>query len=337
MTYKVAIIGAGAIGSKRAKAVANNSRSKLVLVSDIDNERAKLLAQKYDCKAVTHWKNEVTRDRIDVAIVATPNKYLLPICTYALEQSIHVLCEKPLGRNAREARELVDKAQQSKAVLKTGFNHRHHPAIWKAKQLADAKAIGTIMCMRCRYGHGGRFGYEKEWRAKKDVCGGGELLDQGVHVVDLFRWFTGEFSDAFGYTQTYFWNMDVEDNAFALFRTKDGIVASMHTSWTQWKNLFSFEIFGKNGVLAIEGLGGSYGLETLVWAKRKPEFGVPLVQKFEFPGEDMSWQEEWAEFVSAIENRREPLGNSWDGYRANRMIDAVYESSATGKIVPIKE
>jgi predicted dehydrogenase len=122
--------------------------------------------------------------------------------------------------------------------------------------------------LRCIYGHGGRPGYEKEWRASKEICGGGELLDQGVHVVDLFRWFLGEFEEAVGYTQTWFWPMEVEDNAFAVFRTSTGRTAMMHTSWTQWKNRFTFEIFGQAGYLIVEGLGGSYGVEKLIVGSR---------------------------------------------------------------------
>jgi len=128
--------------------------------------------------------------------------------------------------------------------------------------------LGSVYFSRCIYGHGGRPGYEKEWRASKEICGGGELLDQGVHVVDLFRWFMGDFVEAFGYTPTYFWDMEVEDNGFAVFRTEKGQTASMHTSWTQWKNRFTFEVFGEAGYLIVDGLGGSYGVETLTVGKR---------------------------------------------------------------------
>jgi predicted dehydrogenase len=154
-------------------------------------------------------------------------------------------------------------------ILKTVFNHRYHPAVFKAHQLVADGEIRPVYFIRCIYGHGGRPGYEKEWRASRDVCGGGEMLDQGVHVVDLFRWFLGEFEEAFGYKPTCYWPMEVEDNAFALFKTAKGQVAQMHTSWTQWKNRFTFEIFGEAGYLIVEGLGGSYGVETLTIGKRQ--------------------------------------------------------------------
>jgi predicted dehydrogenase len=163
----------------------------------------------------------------------------------------------------------MDKAARTNGViLKTGFNHRHHPAIFEAHALLSEGAIGQVYYARCIYGHGGRPGYEKEWRAGKDISGGGELLDQGVHVVDLFRWFLGDFEEAVGYTQTCYWPMEVEDNAFAIFRTSGGRTAMMHTSWTQWKNRFTFEVYGEAGYLIVEGLGGSYGTEKLIIGRR---------------------------------------------------------------------
>ena len=169
----------------------------------------------------------------------------------------------------------------------------------------------------------------------KDLCGGGELLDQGVHVVDLFRWFVGDFNEAFGYTQTYFWNMEVEDNAFAIFRKENGIIASMHTSWTQWKNIFSLEIFGEYGYLIIEGRGGSYGKQILKVGRRRVEGGAPDELIIDFPSEDISWENEIKEFISAIQENREPSGNGLDGYYANLMIEAVYKSSQEKMVVKI--
>ena len=161
------------------------------------------------------------------------------------------------------------------------------------------------------------------------------MLDQGVHVVDLFRWFAGDFIEAFGCTPTCYWDMKVEDNAFAMFRNSDGVVATMHTSWTQWKNLFLFEVFGKDGYLIVEGLGGSYGVETLRIGRRRPEGGVPDERLLQFDGPDGSWRAEWEEFLAAIRERREPMGNGHDGYEANRMIEAVYRSAAEGQVTTI--
>jgi len=333
--YRVAIVGAGLIGNKRAAALHSANGCELCWIADVDRQKAEVLAKQYDSQATTDWQRAVSDDSVDIVIVSTVNNALTQVATEALRTGKHVLCEKPLGRNLDESHAIMQAAQSSGATLKTGFNHRHHPAVATAHQLVQQGRIGTILFLRSRYGHGGRPGYEKEWRADKKLCGGGELLDQGVHIVDLFRWFAGDFNEAFGYTRTYFWDMQVEDNAFALFSNHDGVVASMHTSWTQWKNIFSFEVFGSEGYLIIEGLGGSYGTETLRVGRRRPEGGSPDEQIFEFPGPDISWEEEWKEFVAAIEQGRQPLGNGWDGYQANRMIQAVYESAEKGQVVKI--
>ncbi len=337
MNYNIAIIGAGLIGRKRAAALKKINNCRLVVTADINRNAAETLARDFGGEVETNWEKVVIRNDINVVIVSTINKFLASISIAALRNGKHVLVEKPLGCSAEESKKIVESAQNSALVLKTGFNHRHHPAIAKAKQLFDRGEIGNLFLIRCRYGHGGRPGYEKEWRANKDLCGGGELLDQGVHVVDLFRWFSGDFNKVFGCISTYFWKMEVEDNAFAIFNKDNGVTASMHTSWTQWKNIFSFEIFGSNGYLIVEGLGGSYGVETLRFGKRKTEGGIPDEKVTEYEGTDVSWEEEWKEFISAIENNREPLGNGWDGYQANKMIEAVYESACTGKLVELKD
>ncbi len=335
MNFRIAIIGAGLIGRKRASALREFDDCSLKVVVDIAPAAAQALACESGARSETDWKKVVSRDDIDIVVVSTINNVLRDISIEALGQHKHVLCEKPLGRNVQESLSMVGAARDAGVVLKTGFNHRHHPAIFKAKQMLDQGVIGDVMFLRCRYGHGGRPGYEKEWRASQDLCGGGELLDQGVHVVDLFRWFAGDFGEVMAYTPTCCWDIRVEDNAFAMFRGRGGIVATMHASWTQWKNLFSFEIFGKKGYLIVEGLGGSYGPETLRIGRRKPEGGVPDEESLRFDGPDISWKEEWREFLSAIAQRRQPLGSGEDGHQANRMIESIYRSAKEGQVVSL--
>lgn len=333
MSCGVAIIGAGLIGGKRAEALKEFDNCRLLAVADRSIEAAENLGRRYGAEAASRWRDFADRKDIDVVVVATYNKSLAPITIDMLKAGKHVLCEKPLGRNSAEAGQMVETAKENGVVLKTGFNHRCHPAIAAAKRLLCDGRIGRLFSMRCRYGHGGREGYEKEWRASKDICGGGELLDQGVHVVDLFRFFAGDFDEAVGYVQTHFWDMQVEDNAYAIFRKDNGVVATMHTSWTQWKNLFSFEMFGAEGYLIIDGLGGSYGTETLTIGRRKSKGGPPDEETISCDGPDDSWQTEWSEFVSAVEKGTEPDGNGWDGYQANRMLEAVYKSAKTKQVV----
>ena len=336
MSFNVAIIGAGLIGRKRALALKGIQEAKLKVIVDVVPERAESLAREFDCNWGTDWQEVISRNDIDIVIVATVNKYLAEITIRSFENKKHVLCEKPLGRNVEESLKILKASIENKVILKVGFNHRFHPAIEKAKGIVDKGEIGKIMFLRCRYGHGGRPGYEREWRADKELCGGGELLDQGVHVVDLFRWFAGEYDEVLGCISTFFWKMKVEDNAFTFFKRKDGLIATMHTSWTQWKNLFSFEIFGKKGYLIINGLGGSYGKEVLEIGRRKEEGGIPEEKIIEFESDDISWQKELIEFFAAIKERREPIGSGYDGYKVNLMIEAVYKSAKESSWIKIK-
>jgi predicted dehydrogenase len=334
VTLGVGIVGAGRVGARRAQVLSRTSGARLVAVADVDAGRAELLARAFGSRAYAESDAVIGARDIEAVIVATPHQWLAPVTKAALDAGKHVLCEKPLARSPEEAAALLLAAAQSKRTLKTGFNHRYHPAIAEAHRLAREGRIGRLLVLRCRYGHGGRAGYEHEWRADR-VSGGGELLDQGVHALDLFRWFAGEFAEVSAMVSSAYWPIDVEDNAFCLLRTADGVTASLHASWTQWKNLFSFEVIGDRGYLEIEGLGGSYRAERLVIGERRPA-GAPSEQQIEFLGEDTSWAAEWAEFTEAIRGERAPEASGWDGWQALRLVAAAYESARTNAVVRIE-
>jgi len=331
---KVAIIGCGVIGQKRARAL--DPEDQLVACCDISLEKAEALGKAFSCPFYTEYTRVFNEVECDAVIVAVINQSIQEIVLSALHAGKHVLSEKPLGRNASEAKTMVEVASQSHRILKTGFNHRFHPAVWKAKEIFDQGGIGELLIIRARYGHGGRPGLEKEWRSSKLACGGGELLDQGVHVIDLIRWFGGEITEVYGKVETKFWPIEVEDNAFAIVQTEKHVTAQFHVSWTNWKNIFSFELFGSLGYLKIEGLGGNYGPETLEYGKRNPKGGRPEMEYFEFPPEDTSWKSEWQEFKSAIRDNREPLGSGVDGWKANAVVEALYQSHQEKKGVRLK-
>lgn len=330
------MVGCGRIGTRRAE-VASSAGDEVALVADLDAERAAALARDVNASWTTDWNELVSRPDLDVVVVSTFNRDLAIVTKAALGAGKHVLCEKPLGRNAAEAREIMEVARACGCTLKVGFNHRHHPGVEQAHELVEQGAIGPLHYIRAAYGHGGRPGYDTEWRADPDLAGGGELLDQGVHLVDLARWFLGEFSEVSGVLGTWFWRVNpLEDNAFALLRTSSGQVASLHTSWTQWKNLFRFEVFGRDGYVLVEGLGGSYGEERLTLGHRRPESGPPEERFWSYPGEDVSWHREWEVFRLAIRDGLEPLGGATDGYAAARVLDAIYESARTRSTVSLE-
>jgi predicted dehydrogenase len=347
----VALIGCGAVGRRRARVLGRPAAGTLVVAVDRDSARATAVAAEAGGQAGTDWETAVRREDVDAVIVSTTHDALAPIAIAALRCEKHVLVEKPMARTAAEAEAVVRATAEVETrrcaagrrplVLKVGFNHRHHPAVARAHAALLRGEIGEPLFARCRYGHGGRPGYETEWRAAPEVAGGGELLDQGIHALDLFRWFLGDFVEATGFTSTYVWRPDrvkdavyrgVEDNAFGLFRTAKGQVASLHASWTQWKNLFSFEVFGRGGYVTVEGLGGSYGVERLTVGRRLPASDPPEERSTEFSGPDASWEEEWDEFLAAIREERPPLGSAYDAREALKMVQAIYESQRTGAV-----
>ena len=323
---RVAIIGCGLIGQKRARALGD---AVLAAVADTNPQRAKQLAGQYPgCEVAPDWQACVNRTDIDLVIVSTVNDGLAPITLGAVRQGKHVLVEKPAGRKAAELWVVQQAARSAGALVKVGFNHRFHPAFQKARALVDAGELGPLLYIRGRYGHGGRLGYDREWRADPAIAGGGELLDQGVHLIDLSRWFLGDFVDVQGHVDTYFWDMPVEDNGFLSLRTAGGQTAWLHASCTEWKNLFCFEIFGRDGKLQIDGLGGSYGVERLSFYKMLPRMGPPDTTIWEYPGEDLSWRAEFADFRDCIARGQQPGGNLEDARAALEVVGAVYELSA---------
>jgi predicted dehydrogenase len=323
----VAIVGCGLIGKKRANALGNH---KLIAVADTNLQRASELASgKSDILVTSNWKDAVLHNEVELVIVSTTNDQLAAITLEAVKAGKHVLVEKPGGRNSKELEPIIAAAQEKGVKVKVGFNLRYHPAFKKAKEIVDAGELGPLMFIRGRYGHGGRIGYDREWRADPVIAGGGELLDQGVHLVDLSRWFLGDFTSVEGFVNTYFWDMPVEDNGFMNLKTETQQVAWLHASCTEWKNMFSFEIYGKNGKLQIDGLGGSYGLEKLSYYKMLPEMGPPETTIWEYPGEDKSWKAEFDDFVQSIETGDPLSGDIQDAYAALKVIDQIYGGSAS--------
>jgi predicted dehydrogenase len=258
-----------------------------------------------------------------------------PIAIAALDSGKHVLCEKPMGRSLEEAEGIVSAARRSTGRFKVGYNLRCHPAIILSKEWCNQGRLGKLMFVRGRYGIGGRPGFESEWRVRIELSGGGELMDQGLHLLDLSRWFLGDFEEVFGVVPAMYWSIaPVEDNAFALLKSRLGQVALLHASWTQWINLFSFEVFGTEGYCAVEGLGGGYGTECAILGKR--QFTGPFQQEvFEFRGEDKSWSTEWTEFRTAIREGHEMGCSAIDGREALRLADAIYTSARSGRAASV--
>ena len=319
----IAIIGCGFIGRKRAAALDGH---KLTVCCDINLQAAQALAKEHpEAEAISDWQEAVLRPGISLVVVATTHDLLAPVAQAAAQAGKHVLIEKPGARRAAELDAVAAAASEKGVTVRVGFNHRYHPALRKAHEMIRAGSLGDLMFVRGRYGHGGRAGYDKEWRAKPEISGGGELIDQGLHLIDLSRWLLGEeFTRVQGAVTTSFWDMPVEDNGFLILETATKRVAFLHASWTEWKNTFSLEIYGKKAKLEINGLGGSYGPERLTrWENILGKASTPEV--WEFPGPDQSWQLEFAAFLADIDAGRPSKPGIEDAQRALEVIEQVYE------------
>lgn len=321
----VAIIGCGLIGHKRAKALGG---ARLKVCADIALDRAeKLAATVPGCKAVTDWRQAVNDPAVSIVMIATLHDMLAEIAHGAVAAGKHVLIEKPAARNAAELAGLAEAAAANGCLVRVGFNHRYHRALQKAHALVASGALGPLMFIRARYGHGGRVGYDREWRSDFKRSGGGELIDQGPHLIDLARWFLGDFADIDGFAATYFWDMPVDDNGFLMLKTAARQVAFLHASCTEWKNIFSFEVYGRDGKLDINGLGGSYGVERLTFYKMLPEMGPPETTSWEYPMADNSWDVEFTEFLEDIRLNRQPSAGIRDAVEALTIIEKIYRIS----------
>jgi len=321
----IGIIGCGLIGQKRAKALGPGGR--LLSCVDIDAVRAENLAKASGAKVFRDWREMLDLPEVDVVIVATLHDSLAEISLSAIEANKHLLVEKPAARSMAELEPVMAAAKAHNVQVRVGFNHRYHRSLLKAKEIVDSGILGELMFIRARYGHGGRIGYDKEWRANPKFSGGGELIDQGPHLIDLSRWFLGDFSETQGFAHTYYWDMPVDDNSFMILRTPKQQVAFLHASCTEWKNLFSMEIYGKGGKLDISGLGGSYGVERLTHYRMLPEMGPPETNSWEYPMEDNSWAVEIAEFYEDIRLNRVPAAGLEDAYAVLKIIEKIYKES----------
>lgn len=297
----IGIIGAGLIGRKRANALPKNVN--LSIVCDIDFAKGKESAKQFDCIFEKNWQNVVEDKEIQAIFISVTNDNLSQIAKSAISRGKHVLIEKPGGINIKQLQDTYAAYKKNPVVVMYGYNHRFYPSIQKAKQLVDSKKYGHILFIRARYGHGGRLGYEKEWRFQKQISGGGELLDQGSHLIDLVNFFCGEMNQAAGLVTNLFWKTNLEDTAFFQLRNTKNQIADLSVSCLEWKNIFSFEIMLQRAKIQIDGLGRSYGKEKLTLYSMRPEMGPPDTTEFTFDEEDNSWRDQNNAFLKTIENK----------------------------------
>ena len=327
---KTGIVGFGYMGEIRFRNVMEHPDMVLAGICD-PNREAEIAA-----KGVTVFKTwqELIDGDVDAVIVCTPNFAIPEVAVYAMNKGKHVFCEKPPGRNYADIQAIRNAEIDNPAVkLIFGFNHRHHPGITDAKAIIDSGSLGNILTLRGVYGKGGGYDYKESWRNDVSVSGGGILLDQGIHMLDLFRYFVGDFVEVQGMRAITAFDIEVEDNAVLILRTANGQLAQLHSSATSWKHTFRLEIGCEKGYVVVSGLlskTGSYGRETLVIGRRpsqneKMAVGNPREETVYYD-HDPSWNIEVSHFAECILNDQ-PIekGTSEDALKVMQIIDKVYQ------------
>ncbi len=320
---KAALVGCGVIGQRRVEYFPKD----LELVAAFDPVTAKAESlKKYSpsLKVCQSLEELLALPGLDCIFVAGINSALAPTCAAALNKGLHVLVEKP---GARCAAELSKVPNPHGKIFKVGFNHRFHPAFFDILDELKKNPSDPIMYMRASYGNGARLGFDKEWRANVELSGGGELLDQGVHVLDLAACLLPNLKVLTGLSRTHYWQMPVDDNTWGYLSTEQGQTFSFHVSSSEWKNEFRFEVYTRARKYQWIGLGRSYGPETLTIYKMKPEMGPPDIEKREYSNDDNSWSLENKNFVEAIQGKAKAWGIFEDAVKVMTWVDELYESS----------
>lgn len=324
---RVGIVGCGLIGHKRASAL--GAVDELVGATDVVYQRAAELTDEYGGQACDELTGLLALSP-DVVIVAVTHDQLAPLTERALMAASHVLVEKPAGLGVNQIDSLTRAAAAAQRIVKVGFNHRFHPAIARLAAEVHSGAHGELMHLRARYGHGGRIGYDREWRAQPERSGGGELIDQGMHLLDLTHWLAGPLPLHSALLRTHFWDTPVEDNAALILGDRDdhrAPWAMLHVTWTEWKNLFSIEVYCRTAKLEIDGLVGSYGPQRLRVYRMGPELGPPELEEHRYPNEDLSWSTEWEHFADTIATGMPVLGSLDDARYAWSRVEDAYAAS----------
>jgi 1,5-anhydro-D-fructose reductase (1,5-anhydro-D-mannitol-forming) len=325
---KVGIVGFGKMGQIRYEEIVKFTGAEVICIYEPENVD-KLPS---DVRKMDTVESIINSEEVDVVFICTPNYLNMPLTIQSLENGKHVFCEKPPAFSAKDVRVIMEAEKVSGKRLMYGFNHRHHGSVKKMKKIVSSGEFGDVLWMRGRYGKSVDANFYNDWRSDFKQSGGGILIDQGIHMLDLFLYLGGEFNNFHASVSNLYWDMEVEDNVFAtLENTETGVVASFHSTMTQWRHLFSLEVFLKKGYMVLNGLRTSsmtYGDETLSIAKNRssaPAATWKDEEHFKYHEND-SWASEVEEFFSAIrDDRKIQIGNSDDALRVMTVVDNIYK------------
>lgn len=326
MNYKIGIIGYGVMGKIRHQAIDEIKKGTVIAISEPNSAT--------EINGLPNLSHDelINHPEVEVVIVCTPNFLNKELTIKALNAHKHVFCEKPPAFTGADILEIREAEEKSGKKLMYGFNHRHHDSVIHMKNMIDSGAYGKVLWLRGRYGKSVTADYFNQWRAKRELAGGGILMDQGIHMLDLFLYLSGDFDVVKAEVSNLYWHMDVEDNAFVILKdSATGKVASLHSTMSQWRHLFSLEIFLEKGYMVLNGLitsSMSYGEETLSIAKNRSTAPAAtwkdeVITKYV---SNNSWRYEMDHFFDAIyEDKPVEIGNSIDAFKLMTIIDKVYE------------
>jgi len=331
--YRVGIAGYGVVGKRRRECI--DKHSSLELVAVCDQNFSSDTPRSDGIRGYSNY-HELLREDLDILIVCLTNDVAPEVTIAGLKAGLHVFCEKPPGRNVSDIVRVIDVEKQKPGLkLMYGFNHRYHSSVQEALKLAHSGEMGKIINMRGVYGKSKLITFNQpDWRTKREIAGGGVLLDQGIHMVDLMRLFGGEFNEVSSFISNDYWGYNVEDNAYALMRADNGIVAMLNSSATQWRHRFHLDINFEKGSVILGGiLSGtkSYGEETLTIVKADPDndFGDPMEKLTKYT-KDPSWCAEIDQFIDCIINNKQVLnGTSGDALQTMKLVYKIYYADSS--------
>jgi predicted dehydrogenase len=331
------LIGCGHIGQVRAQALKEAEGSELVAIADLDQERARRVAPSSATHLFTDYEKMLAVPDLEAVVVSTPPQFHESMVVAALQAGKHVLCEKPLGSTVESCRKMLETSRKTGKTLTTGFNHRYFPAVKLAKQTLDSGLIGELDHVRAFAGHTGLSEFEAPWMYDRNIMGGGALMDNGIHIIDLTRYFLGEVSEVFGIATSQVWKIDgVEDNGLALLRNPQGKCATLQATWSEWKGYrFHIEVYGDRGmvrvyyapmmnlVITMDRPGGR--------RNRKYHFYPMNIIREKLHGWELTaretFKEEIADFIRLTQGKKGAIADGFAGLRAVEIANAVYTSN----------
>ena len=334
MTYKVGIAGYGVVGKRRHAALKKIHDFKVTSLSDISfKDEDNLLT----LNCYSDYKDLIKNEDLDILFISLPNNHAASATLLGLKKNLHVFCEKPPAKTLSELMPIKEHLEKTNLKLMYGFNHRFHSSVIHAKKIIDSDELGKIVNLKGIYGKSNMISFNQtDWRTDREKSGGGILLDQGIHMLDLMNYFVGGFNNIFSIIQNTFWNFDVEDNAFVLMQNDDGIIGQLHSSATQWRHTFNLDITLKKGSLILGGLltsSKSYGDETLkiIYADPDNDKGNPKEEIINFD-EDISWDMEIKRFTDAVRNSDKiKNGSIYQAIEIMDLIEKIYKADPAWK------